>query len=315
MRILVTGGAGFIGSHLIDRLLEDGLKVICVDNFDPYYDPILKMENIKHHLKKSRKQFKLFRCDIRNVREMEKIFYNNKVDKVIHLAAKVGVRYSVETPMSYEDVNIKGTLILLELIKKYNVEQFIFASSSSVYGIESKVPFKEDEIIDKPLSPYGASKRSCELLCYTYYHLYHIPIVCLRFFTVYGPRQRPDMAIYRFTTLIGQSRVIQLYGDPIRDYTYVEDAVNGILLALKRQLKKYEVINIGNSNPVKLSKIIKLIEEKLHKKAKIKHLPRLPADMPVTWTDISKAKKLLGYTPKIRVDEGIEKFINWYYLN
>jgi len=311
MRILVTGGAGFIGSHLVDKLLAMNQKVICIDNFDPFYDPEIKKKNIEHNLEN--KNFVLEKEDIRNEKKLEEIFKMYDIDKIIHLAARAGVRPSIRDPLLYENVNIKGTLNLLELCKKYQIKNFIFGSSSSVYGINSKVPFSEDDPISFPISPYATSKRSCELFCFTYSHLYNIPVTCLRFFTVYGPRQRPEMAIHKFTRLISQGKTIEMYGDGTskRDYTYIDDIINGIISALNKKFD-FEVINLGNSEIVELRYLISLIEKNLGKKAKIKQLSEQPGDVPITYADITKAKKLLNYEPKVKIEEGIEKFVEWY---
>jgi UDP-glucuronate 4-epimerase len=310
MSCLITGGAGFIGSHLTDRLLEDKHSVICLDNFDSYYDPQIKRKNIEHNLENP--NFKLVEVDVRDKKALTKVFKENNIKKIVHLAARVGVRPSIKDPMLYEDVNIRGTLNLLELCREFEVENFIFGSSSSVYGNIKKIPFSEDDV-PKPISPYGASKRSAELLCHVYSSLYSIPITCLRFFTVYGPRQRPDMAIYKFTKLIDQGKEVQIYGDGTskRDYTYIDDIVSGIINTLEREFS-FEVFNLGSSKTVELKELISLIEKELGKKAKIRKLPAQPGDMPITCADISKARKLLNYNPRFSFEEGIKTFIKWY---
>lgn len=310
MKILITGGAGFIGSHLIDRLLEEGHSIICLDNFDPYYDPQLKKTNIHHNLGK--KNFKLVKTDVRDEKTLRKIFEENDIEKVVHLAAKVGVRPSIKEPMLYEDVNVRGTLNMLELCKEFRVENFIFGSSSSVYGNTKKVPFSEGDA-PKPISPYGASKRSCELLYHVYSSLYGIPITCLRFFTVYGPRQRPEMAIHKFTRLISQGKEIEVFGDGTskRDYTYVSDVVTGIVNALEKEFS-FEIFNLGNSKPIELKKIISLTETEIRKKAKIKRMPVQLGDMWITYADISKARRMLNYNPRVSIEEGIRAFMEWY---
>ncbi len=307
-KILVTGGAGFIGSHLIDRLIEKN-EIICLDNFDPYYDPEIKRKNIEPHLE--RDNFKLVESDVRDRESLEGVFKEG-VDKVVHLAAKVGVRPSIKYPFVYIDVNIKGTLNLLELCKTYGVENFVFASSSSVYGLNN-TPFREDDKVDTQVSPYGTSKRACELYCRTYSLLYEIPTVCLRFFTVYGPRQRPDMAIHKFTRLIDQGKPIEMYGDGTskRDYTYVTDIVDGVISALNKKFD-FEIFNLGESRTVELRYLISLIEKNLGKKARIDQKPAQPGDVPVTYADISKARRMLGYEPKVRIEEGIRRFVEWY---
>ena len=309
-KVLVTGGAGFIGSHLCERLLKEGYYVICLDNFDPYYDPDLKRRNIKVCLNDN--NFKLIEMDVRDRDGEKRLFKNNDIDKVVHLAAKVGVRASISQPILYEDVNVKGTLNLLEIAKDYNVDSFISGSSSSVYGITDKIPFTEEDAIQKAISPYAASKRSCELFCYIYSHLYDMSITCLRFFTVYGPRQRPDMAINRFTRLIDQGKEVPVFGDGFskRDYTYISDVVDGIVSALNSKFN-FEIFNLGSSNPVELNYIISLIEKELGKKAKIRWLPTQPGDVPITYADISKARKMLHFNPKVPIEEGIKEFVNW----
>jgi len=310
MSYLITGGAAFIGSHLIDKLVEKGENVICLDNFDPYYNPNVKRRNIQHNLGK--KNFKLIEADVRDEKIIRKIFKENNIRKIVHLAAKVGVRPSIKEPVLYEDVNVRGTLNLLESCREFKVENFIFGSSSSVYGDTKKVPFGEGDV-PKPISPYGASKRSCELFCNVYSSLYGIPITCLRFFTVYGLRQRPDMAIHKFTKLIDQGKEIQIYGDRTskRDYTYIDDIVTGIVNALERRFS-FEIFNLGNSRTVELSELISLIEKELGKKAKVRELPTQPGDMLITYADISKARKMLGYNPRFSIEEGIKAFVKWY---
>lgn len=311
MTIMVTGCAGFIGSHLVDRLLSIDENIVGVDNFDPFYDPLIKMKNIEHSM--NNKNFTFYRVDIREKAGMEKIFKENKVDTIIHLAARAGVRPSIQNPLLYEEVNIKGTVNLLELCKEYEIKNFVFGSSSSVYGVNEKIPFSEEDPVDKSISPYAATKRACEIFCHTYHHLYGIPITCLRFFTVYGPRQRPEMAIHKFTRSIDQGKEIEMYGDGTsrRDYTYVSDIVEGIIASLDRKFG-YEIINLGNSKTVELQYLIQLIEKNLGKKAKIKKMPDQPGDVPVTYADISRAKRLLGYNPQVSIEEGIERFVQWY---
>lgn len=313
MICLVTGGAGFIGSHLVARLLESGSEVICIDNFDPYYPPEIKRENISKHLS-NEDNFSLIEADIRDRKDLEMIFKSNNIDKIVHLAARAGVRPSISNPLLYEDVNVKGTLNLLELSKDYGIEEFVFGSSSSVYGVGDKIPFSEDEGVDRPISPYAASKRSCELFCYTYSHLYDISLSCLRFFTVYGPRQRPEMAIHKFTRLIDQqNKEVPMYGDGAskRDYTYISDIIDGIVSALDKNFG-FEIINLGNSKTVELRYLISLIEKNLGKKAMIKRLPDQPGDVPITYADISKANRLLNYNPEVGIEDGIKKFVEWY---
>lgn len=311
MTILVTGCAGFIGSSVVDRLLDSGEEVVGLDNMDSYYEPSIKKKNIEHNLQNPNFYFK--QTDIRDLKALEKIFKNFKIETIIHLAARAGVRPSIEAPLLYEDVNIKGTLNLLELSKIHKPANLIVASSSSVYGINKKVPFRETDNVDKAISPYAASKKACETFCYTYHHLYGLPIVCLRFFTVYGPRQRPEMAIHKFTRLIDNGQEIQMYGDGTskRDYTYISDIVDGIIRSMDIK-EGYEILNLGNSKVVELRYLIHLIEKNLGKKAIIKQLPDQPGDVPITYSDISKARALLNYAPQTSIEEGIEKFVKWY---
>jgi UDP-glucuronate 4-epimerase len=310
MQILVTGGAGFIGSNLIERLLEEGYEIVCLDNFNDYYNPEIKRNNIKSFLRE--RFFKLVEADIRDKDTLKRIFEKYKFQNVIHLAAQAGVRLSLEQPNLYVDVNVNGTLNLLELSKEYKIKNFVFGSSSSVYGATKEIPFSEEGKL-KPISPYGVSKRTGELLCYTYNHLYNLSVTILRFFTVYGPRQRPDMAIHKFTKLIDEGKEIYLYGngETSRDYTYISDIVEGIISALNNDFN-YKIFNLGNSNPTTLSHLISLIERNLNKTAKIKYLPEQPGDPSVTFADISKSKKILNYNPKIKMEEGIKRFGEWY---
>lgn len=326
MSILVTGGAGFIGSHVIKKLLEKNNKVICVDDFcassgtsalggNDFYDPKFKEENIREFL--NNKDFKLYRTDICDLIDLEKVFIEDKIDLIIHLAARTGVRPSIQNPLLYHQVNVLGTVNLLELARKYNIKNFIFASSSSVYGNNKKVPFSEDDNVDNPISPYAATKKAGELTCYTYHHLYNINIACLRFFTVYGPKGRPDMVPYKFTKLIFEGKKLPVYGDgnTYRDYTYIDDIVSGILASVdyvKENKNVYEIFNLGNSETISLKYFISLIEKLVGKKAKIIKMPKQPGDVEKTYADISKAKKLLGYYPKTKIEEGMAKFIDWY---
>ena len=310
-KILITGGAGFIGSHLVAKLLETGEQVIVIDNFDDFYNPQIKRDNLKNHL--SNPHFKLLEVDIRDKKALEQIFKLNKITKVVHLAARAGVRASIKNPSLYEEINIKGTLNLLEVCKTKNIKNFIFASSSSVYGVNTKLPFSENDSLSSPISPYAVTKKSGELLCYTYHYLYGIPTVCLRFFTVYGPRQRPKMAIHKFTKLIDKNCEITIFGDghSRRDYTYISDIIEGIISALKQKFD-FQIFNLGSSEPIELKNLVSLIESTLEKKAKIKHTLEQPGDVPITYADITKSKKLLGYNPKVGIEEGIKKFVSWY---
>jgi UDP-glucuronate 4-epimerase len=311
MAVLVTGGAGFIGSHLIERLLSENKNVVCFDNFNDYYNPKIKRNNIADCI--DNPNFVFTEGDIRDTHLLNGLFETHNITEVVHLAARAGVRYSLENPMLYQDVNIKGTINLLEVVRTYDVRNFVFGSSSSVYGINNKVPFNENDKIDKPISPYAATKRAAELFCFTYHHLYDIPITCLRFFTVYGPRQRPDMAIHKFTSLIDQGKEITMFGNgkSKRDYTYVSDIIDGIVAALYNPFG-FEIFNLGDSKTVELQYLVSLIEKSLGKKAVIKQLPDQPGDVPITYADITKATNLLGYQPKVSIEEGIKKFVSWF---
>lgn len=319
--ILVTGGAGFIGSHLCEHLLKEGNKVLVIDNFNDFYDPSIKRKNVEE-IKKTcldnniaLENFKLYEGDIRDTEFLNEVF-SNKIDSIMHLAAMAGVRPSIEDPVLYYDVNITGTLNLLEKCRENNIKQFIFTSSSSVYGNNEKVPFAESDFVDKPISPYAATKKSGELLCHTYHQLFHINVACLRFFTVYGPRQRPDLAISKFTKLISEGSEIPFFGDgsTSRDYTYVEDIVSGIVATINyvnSEDKIFDVFNLGGDKTVTLSEMVKTIEEALGKIAKLNKLPMQPGDVDRTCADISHSNEVLGYRPKTTFSEGIRKFVAW----
>jgi UDP-glucuronate 4-epimerase len=312
---LVTGGAGFIGSHLCDYLLENGARVINVDNFNDFYNPGIKEKNIAQHLGKE--NYTVERTDIRDLGSLDRIFGQNKIDTVVHLAAMAGVRPSIEKPLLYEEVNVAGTMNLLEMCKKYDIKNFVCASSSSVYGNNKQVPFKETDIVDFAISPYAATKKSCEVMGHTYHHLYGIDMAMLRFFTVYGPRQRPDLAIHKFTKIIIQGDELPFYGDGTtkRDYTYIEDIIDGVVKSIKYVEENsgvYEIFNLGESQTISLSHMLKCIEEELGTKAAVKRLPMQAGDVEKTFADISKAKKILGYNPKTKFEDGIKKFIKWY---
>jgi UDP-glucuronate 4-epimerase len=310
---LVTGGAGFIGSHLCERLLEEGHSVICLDNFDSYYDPNLKIRNVEEISNKYPGPFTMVTGDIRNRDHLTELFKKNRIDAVFHLAARAGVRPSIVDPLLYEDVNLRGTITLLEVCKEFGMKNFIFASSSSVYGENQRVPFSETDLDIQPISPYGATKRAGELLCYSYHHLYGIHIACLRIFTAYGPRQRPEMAIHKFTSLMDQGKEIPMYGDGSskRDYTYIDDLIDGMMAVLQRH-KGFEIYNLGESRTTSLKELIRMIEEYLGKKAKILAMEPQPGDVSITYADITKAKRLLNYQPKIEMGEGIKRFVEWY---
>ena len=311
--ILVTGGAGFIGSHLCEKLLEDNYNVICLDNFNDYYDPRIKEDNIAESLKN--KNFTLVKGDILDEECLENIFSENNIHKIVHLAAIAGVRPSLMNPQEYVDVDIKGTVNLLGVAKKYKIEQFIFGSSSSVYGVNSKIPFTEEDRIDLQISPYATAKRAGELYCGTYHHLYGVPITILRFFTVYGPRQRPDMAIHKFIRLMSQGKYISMFGDgkSERDYTYIGDIINGIFKAIQKNIR-FDIFNLGNSKTIKLQELIKVIAQKLNTDVRIQRFPEQAGDVSITYADISKAKRMLGYNPLISIEEGIENFVRWYLI-
>lgn len=312
MSILVTGGAGFIGSTLCEKLVFDlNQEVVCADNFNNFYNPLIKENNIAKLLKNN--NFKLYKVDICNRALLKEIFERNKIELVVHLAAMAGVRPSIENPLLYEKVNIEGTINLLECMREEKIKKLIFASSSSVYGGNSKVPFSEEDKVDLPISPYAATKRSGELICYTYHHLYNISAFCFRFFTVYGPRQRPEMAIHKFTSKIINKEKISIYGDgsSSRDYTYIDDIINGIIAGINT-VKGYEIINLGNSHPQTLTGLIKIIEKTSQINARIKFEDMKPGDVFTTFADIGKAVKLLNYNPATSLETGINRFLSWY---
>ena len=312
MNLLITGGAGFIGSTLADKLLKiESNNVIVIDNFNDYYSPKLKEKNIKHNL--DNKKYKLYRGDICDKSLLSRIFNESKIDIVVHIAASAGVRPSIDKPLDYIKNNIEGTVNILEVMKKNNVKKIVFASSSSIYGNCKEEVFSEDLKVSEPISPYAASKSACEQFLYTYSKLYNIQVIALRFFTVFGPRQRPDLAIRKFIDLIKENKPIPVYGDgtTIRDYTYVDDIVDGIIGAIKYNDTQYEIINLGGGAPVSLNQMIETIEKALNKKAKIERLPMQPGDVNKTVASITKAKKLLNYNPKTSFENGIIKFIEW----
>jgi UDP-glucuronate 4-epimerase len=311
--VLITGGAGFIGSHLVDRLLAEGeWSVTVVDDFNDFYDPAIKRANARRHDEDS--NYRLFVADIRNKASLEKVFAGDKFDSIVHLAARAGVRPSLEQPLLYAETNIVGTMNLLELARQHAIKQFVFGSSSSVYGINAKVPFAEDDPIRQPVSPYAATKAAGELLCHTYAHLYGIRCVCLRFFTVYGPRQRPDLAIHKFARLISENKPIPVFGDgtTCRDYTFIDDIIAGVRAAIDYGESDYEVINLGESRTVELRELISLIEKELGTTAKIDRQPLQPGDVPRTFADVTKARRLLGYNPQTPIEEGIHRFVEWF---
>jgi len=327
MKALVTGVAGFIGSHLSERLLSNGWQVVGVDNFDDFYDPQIKRRNVASCLKN--KNFQLIESDIRDGNAMDKAIQKLKMENgkskitnnaqrtthdeiIVHLAARAGVRPSIAQPMLYADVNINGTMVLLEAAKKHKVSKFIFGSSSSVYGNNKKVPFSEDDNVDFPISPYAATKKAGELICHTYHHLYGICVTSLRFFTVYGPRQRPDLAIHKFAKLIEQDKPIPVYGDGsmMRDFTYIDDIIDGIVAAMQK-CAGFNIYNLGRASPISVNDLVAKLEKALGKKVVREYLPAQPGDVERTFADITKAERELGYKPKTTIEEGLARFVEW----
>lgn len=311
LTILITGGAGFIGSHTIKKILYEGHHVVCIDNFNDYYDVSLKEDRISKFL--GDYQFPVERIDICDMNSLKKVFKKYTIDSICHLAARAGVRDSLKNPLLFEKVNILGTLNLLQLAVEYKISNFVFASSSSVYGNNKKLPFSEKDFVDHPISPYAATKKAGELLTYTYHHIYQMPITCLRFFTVYGPWGRPDMAIFKFTDRIVAKKPIQVYnyGNMKRNFTYIDDIVEGVWRSLESKLP-YEIINLGNDKTEELLNMIKIIEKGMNIKAKKELLPLQPGDVPITFADIEKARTLLNFKPRTNIQEGIMKFLDWY---
>jgi UDP-glucuronate 4-epimerase len=351
MKALVTGAAGFIGSHLCERVLGDGWEVVGVDNFDDFYDPQIKRQNITGCLKN--KNFYLIEADIRDGNAMDKAV-GNGVEIIIHLAARAGVRPSIAQPLLYADVNVNGTMVLLEAAKKHKVGKFVFGSSSSVYGNNKKVPFSEDDNVDFPISPYAATKKAGELICHTYHHLYGLCVTCLRFFTVYGPRQRPDLAIHKFAKLIEQDKLVPVYGDGsmMRDFTYIDDIIDGVVAAINRLTSHarpersrgesrlsavapalhstqcgggsakaetsshgFNIYNLGRASPISVNDLVAGLEKALGKKAVKEYLPAQPGDVERTYADITKAERELGYKPKTTIEEGLARFTAWLRIN
>lgn len=315
MNFLVTGGAGFIGSHLINKLIsEPGNFIVCLDNFDEFYNPEIKRKNVSSFLNK--KNFNLVEGDIRDRNIVESIFEKDKIDVVVHLAARAGVRPSLKLPALYFDVNVNGTINILEVMRENNCNKMVFASSSSVYGNNTKIPFSEDDNVDYPISPYAASKKAGELVCHTFNHLYGFDISCLRFFTVYGPGQRPEMAIHQFAKNIMDGKPINVFGDGStkRDYTFIDDIIQGVTASINN-LGGYHIYNLGESKTIELIELIKLIEKHIGKKAILNYQPEQPGDVKLTFSDVTKAKNELSYNPSTTMDEGIKKFVDWLRKN
>lgn len=312
--VLVTGGAGFIGSHLTHRLLGRGDRVTVLDDFNDFYDPARKRANVAPFLMKP--EYELVEGDIRDADLVEDLFKRGSFDIVVHLAARAGVRPSLQEPILYEDTNCIGTLRLLEASRRWGPEKFIFGSSSSVYGINEKVPFAETDEINQPISPYATTKRTGELLCYNYNHLYGMRIACLRFFTVYGPAQRPEMAIHKFTDLLARGQAVTMYGDggSRRDYTYVDDIIDGVVASMDLA-PPFEILNLGGANTTSLSDLIHWIAEELEVEPIIETLADQPGDVPITYADVTKAAEVLGYSPKVPIREGLRRFVAWYRQN
>src|SRR5438552_4039639 len=310
MRVLVTGGAGFIGSHLVEKLLASGHEVVILDDFNDFYDPQTKHANIAGLAR----DVTVYHVDLRDSESVRNLFHREKVDAIAHLAARAGVRPSIQQPRLYYDTNVTGTLHLLEAALVTGVELFVFASSSSVNGVSKRLPFSEDQHLTQTLSPYGATKIAGEFLCSTYSHLYQLRVAALRYFTVYGPRQRPDLAIHQFTRRIYAGQPIEQFGDGTtrRDYTFIDDVIQGTIAALQYEGPLFDIFNLGESETIQLKDLIVAIENALGKKAKINQLPEQPGDMPLTCADISKARKLLGYRPTTRLNEGLPRFVEWF---
>lgn len=322
MHVLVTGGAGFIGGHLCTRLLTRGHRVTCIDNLDDFYDPTIKQATI-HRLRTTPiapQNFVYHQGDIRNLPWLQQLFQEDTIDAVVHLAARAGVRPSIEQPLLYGEINIQGTLNLLECCRQHNVSQFLFGSSSSVYGTRTHGPFSEEDDVSKPVSPYAATKRAGELLCYPYAHLYRMRIACLRFFTVYGPYQRPDLVIHKFAKLMTAGKSLPIYGDGSaqRDYTYVDDIVDGILRAWTWLQQQHaptgvcDIFNLGGAHPVSLLEIIRLLESSLGCTAQLDWQAVQPGDVPITFADLRKSHDLLGYAPQVDITTGIKQFAAWF---
>ncbi|HCU07034.1 MAG TPA: epimerase [Holosporales bacterium] len=311
MKILITGVAGFIGSNLAEKLLSAGNRIVGLDNFDPFYDKRIKLNNLQQLSKNP--YFSFYEGDILDNALLNKLFSNEKIEIVIHLAAKAGVRPSILDPVGYYHTNVIGTLNILEAMKKYQVKKMVFASSSSVYGNNETVPFMETDIVDFPISPYAASKKAGELLCHTYHHLYGFDIFCMRFFTVYGPKQRPDLAIHKFTKALINQEEIPFYGDGSsrRDYTHISDIINGIECAIEK-IEGFNIFNLGESKTTSLSELVEYLEKYTNEKAKLIKLPFQPGDVNITYANTEKARKLLNYHPTMNIDDGLKEFVEWF---
>ncbi len=309
-RVLLTGGAGFIGSHLAERLIREGHFLFIVDDLNDFYLPSIKKQNLD--AVRLVGGFDFLQADISEKNEIEHAIQKFSPDVIVHLAARAGVRPSLEQPLLYERVNVAGTLNMLELARQCGASKFVFASSSSIYGVTSSIPFSEDEANPNPISPYGVTKLAGEKLCYCYSHLYHLPVICLRFFTVYGPRQRPDLAIHKFARLMEANQALPFFGDgsASRDYTYIADIVDGIVAAIEFH-SRFEIFNLGNSRPISLKELIGLLEMGLGKKAILDRQPVQPGDMPVTYASIRRAEKHLGYQPRFPIEKGLAEFVSW----
>jgi UDP-glucuronate 4-epimerase len=311
--ILVTGGAGFIASHLIDLLLADNQnRVTVIDNFNDFYSPSIKRANVTSHMASG--NYQLVEADIADAPKVFELFAREKFDVVVHLAARAGVRPSLADPLEYERSNVKGTYVLLEAARRAEVPQFVFGSSSSVYGINAKVPFSEEDAISMPISPYAATKIAGEAACHVYSHLYAMRVICLRFFTVYGARQRPDLAIHKFARLISSNQAVPLFGDGSsqRDYTYIDDILSGIMGAIQYRASNFEIFNLGESQTIELKRLIELLEEALGEKAILDYQPPQPGDVPITFANIEKARRLLGYNPQTKIEDGVHQFVKWF---
>jgi UDP-glucuronate 4-epimerase len=309
--VLVTGGAGFIGSHLAEALLDRGRRVVVLDSFDAFYDPAIKRRNVESAAR--REAYRLVEGDIRDDGALETAMRGERIDTVVHLAARAGVRPSIEQPVLYAAVNVEGTTRVLEACRRHGVRKLVFGSSSSVYGNNAKVPFAEDDPVDHPISPYAATKKAGELLCHTYHRLHGMQIACLRFFTVYGPRQRPEMAIHRFAARLAEGRPIEQYGDggSARDYTYISDIVEGILRAMER-CSGYHLWNLGGSRAVPLAELVRAIAARLAVEPDVRLLPAQPGDVERTWADIARASRELEWRPQVSLDEGLDRFVAWF---